>query len=135
MKGSLLEPKFLVLYQFVLEGLTYKSHMQEHEEDISSLYAALPYFYSAVFVRKNGSLVTPLGGVLFKSDIESNDAKFLDKVMEVARALQPAAQLIDKTTTFQLVPITEQDQQVPTEKDCHRIATETCTLVGNGGNA
>ena len=130
-----MQPTFLVLCQFVLEGERYTSHMQIHHDDISSLYATLPYLYSVIFVKKNGAFVTPLGGLLVKSNIEKTDPTFRNKVLDLAHTLAPTSALAEKTNTFSVIPVNGHSTLPLKEGDCDRIATDTCTLVGNAGHA
>ena len=130
-----MEEKILVLHQFAIEGEIYTSYMQEHTSDISQIYAILPNLYCVVFCKNLNSLITPVGGLIIKSNIAKDDKQFDKKIQNLAITLEPASSLFKKANTLQIVKVNQVGSELLTEIDCKRIATHTYTMVGVSGNA
>ena len=128
-------PTNLVLYQFTLPGPTLVGYMQSHDADVSSLYASLPHLLIVVFVEKEGTRVTPLGGYIMKTNLSTDDDRFVSHVLNTAATLQPTATLVLLTKTFQTIKANESDTALPTEADLESMAIHAYTRIGSAGSA
>jgi len=112
--------KALLLLEFKILGECFTSY-EINNSDYRDLFKTLPYLYVVVIVERDEYNITPLGGILVKSDIPKTHPNLLSTMRRAIEFSKNVSPVLRSDKGLQIIPTKYHSNDIPTLKMCEEI--------------